>query len=59
MRDSRGEDSRRLFWVPKENRKFFWRPRNTAVIVADIVTKFDFSRFVHGDNWTECCSDVS
>jgi len=54
MRDSRREDSRRLFWVPEENREFFWWPRNTAVIVKNIVTRVDFPRFVHGDNWAEC-----
>ncbi len=53
MHDSRREGSRRLFWVPEENRDGFWCPRNTAVM-ARIVTKIDFSGFVHGDNWAEC-----
>jgi len=57
MRDSRGEDSRRLFWVPHVNRVGFWWPRNTAVI-ARTVTKIDFSRFAHGENWAECRSGV-
>jgi len=53
MRDSRREGSRRLFWVPEENREGFWWPQNAAVM-ACIVTKIDFSGFVHGDNWAEC-----
>jgi len=57
MRDSRGEDSRRLFWVPARNRAGFWWPRNTAVM-ARIVTQIDFTRFVHGGNWSECRSEV-
>jgi len=56
MCDSRREDQRRLFWVPKENRGGFWWPRNTAVIHRT-VTKFDFSHFAHGENWTGCRSD--
>jgi len=55
MRDSRGEDSKRLFWVPRESRGGFWWPRNTAVI-ARTITKIDFTRFVDGDNWAECRS---
>jgi len=57
MFDSRREDRIRLFWVPDENRggfKFWW-PQNTAVI-ARTITKIDFTRFVHGDNWAECRS---
>ncbi len=53
MFDTRREGSRRLFWVPYENRRGFWWPRNTAVM-AQTVTKLDFTRFVHGDKWTEC-----
>ncbi|KLO04395.1 hypothetical protein SCHPADRAFT_840647 [Schizopora paradoxa] len=51
--DSHGEDAKILFWVPKENRGGIWFPRNTAVIHKH-VTKFDFSRFVHGENWAKC-----
>ena len=53
MRDSRREDAKILFWVPKENRTGFWFPRNTAVIHKH-VTKIDFSRFVHGEDWAQC-----
>ena len=53
MRDSRREDAKILFWVPKENRRVFWLPRNTMVIHKN-VTKIDFSRFVHGENWPQC-----
>ena len=58
MRDLRNDGSSVLFWVPKENRKFFWWPRNTAVIARGIVTRIDFTRFAHGDNWVECRSEV-
>ncbi|KLO05511.1 hypothetical protein SCHPADRAFT_723450 [Schizopora paradoxa] len=51
--DSHGEDAKVLFWVPEENRAGFWFSRNTAVIHKN-VTKIDFSRFVHGENWVEC-----
>ncbi len=57
MYDSWGEDLRRLFWLPKENRTGFWWPRNTAVI-HNTVTRIDLSRFAHGNNWAECCSLV-
>ena len=51
--DSHREDAKILFWVPKGDREFFWYPRNTAVIHKH-VTKIDFSRFVHGENWAQC-----
>ncbi len=57
MYDSRREDKKQLFWVPKENRGGFWWPRNTTVIHRT-VTKIDFSRFAHGENWTECHTDT-
>ncbi len=57
MHDSRTEDSKRLFWVPKENRGGFWWPRNIAVMHLT-VTRIDFARFAHGDKWTECRLDI-
>ncbi|KLO08317.1 WD40 repeat-like protein [Schizopora paradoxa] len=55
--DSHGKDAKVLFWVPKRNRGGFWFPRNTAVIHNN-VTKIDFSKFVHGENWAECAKPV-
>jgi WD40 repeat protein len=42
-----------LFWVPPWSRIGLWRPANTAVI-ADGLTKLDFSQFVHGTFWARC-----
>ena len=53
MHSSRQDGGVRLFWVPKENRECIWWARNTAVI-RETVTKLDFRRFVHGENWTQC-----
>ena len=54
--DSRREDAKILFWVPEEYRGGFWFPcfpRDT-IIIHKRVTEIDFSRFVHGENWTQC-----
>ncbi|KLO10072.1 YVTN repeat-like/Quino protein amine dehydrogenase [Schizopora paradoxa] len=46
------------FWLPPANRSGFWWPRNSAVI-ADNVTRVDFSRFMHGRDWKLCRTDAS
>jgi len=53
MRDSRGKDSRRLFWVPKDRREVFRKPQDDG----RIGTRIDFTRFVHGGHWVECRSE--
>ena len=58
MRSSRRDGADRLFWVPEENREYCWGNGNIGVIHSD-VTKFDFRRFVHGENWTQCCTSTT
>lgn len=59
MFDSQRGNARILFWVPEENREWFIRPPNTAIIANKIVTKIDFSRFVHGEDWMDCYTDIA
>ncbi|KAJ7592961.1 WD40-repeat-containing domain protein [Mycena floridula] len=42
-----------LFWVPPVYRAHLWQPSNIAVIGPDAL-RLDFSKFVHGRNWTRC-----
>jgi len=58
MRNSRSDGSSVLFWVPRENRRGFWWPQNTAIICHAIITQIDFIHFAQGDNWVECHSEV-
>jgi len=44
-----------LFWLPPQNRSGLWWPNNT-VVIGRSSTKIDFSKFIHGDNWTHCWS---
>ena len=53
LRSSQEDGADRLFWAPKENREYRWGDGNIGVIHKN-ATSFDFRRFVHGENWTQC-----
>jgi len=48
-----GPNSELLFWVPPCHREGLWTPKEVYVI-AEMVTRLDMSRFVHGKSWQDC-----